>query len=289
MDAGEKIRIQIEATPRSYLPGERAFQFWKILTLPLLLFIAIPLAALILNASWPELLNNLRQRQVIQAISLSMATSLTTMLITLLFGTPVAYLLAHRNGRFHRLVDTLIDLPTVLPPSVAGVALLMAFGRHGLIGEGLAELGITLPFTSAAVVMAQVFIASPFYVKAAALGFAAIDPELKQAAALDGAGRWRMFREIDLPLSSMALLSGGVMTWARALGEFGATIIFAGNFPGRTQTMPLAIYMGFEIDLNVALTLSIILIGLSFMTLILVKAFLHRRMELELEDAPPKY
>jgi molybdate transport system permease protein len=136
--------------------------------------------------------------------------------------------------------------------------------------------------------MAQVFIASPFYVKAASIGFAAIDPELKQAASLDGAGSWRTFREIDLPLSGMALLSGSVMTWARALGEFGATIIFAGNFPGRTQTMPLAIYMGFEIDLNVALTLSIILIGLSFLTLIIVKGILHRRVEADLEFGSPR-
>ncbi len=159
----------------------------------------------------------------------------------------------------------------------------MAFGRNGMIGGWLSAVGINIPFTMMAVIMAQVFIASPFYVKAASIGFAAIDPELKQAASLDGAGNWRIFREIDLPLSGMALLSGSVMTWARALGEFGATIIFAGNFPGRTQTMPLAIYMGFEIDMNVALTLSIILIGLSFLTLIIVKGILHRRIEADLE------
>ncbi len=220
---------------------------------------------------------------MLEAISLSLTTSLATMLITLVFGTPVAYLLAQRRGRFHRLVDTLIDLPTVLPPSVSGVALLMAFGRQGLIGGWLAATGINLPFTTVAVIMAQVFIASPFYVKAAAIGFATIDPELKQAAALDGAGAWRTFRDIDFPLAGMALLSGSVMTWARALGEFGATIIFAGNFPGRTQTMPLAIYMGFEIDLNVALTLSIIMIGLSFLTLLIVKGMLHRQIETGVE------
>lgn len=287
MDIGDKIRIQIESTPRLYQAGNWSGQFWKLLTLPLLLFIAIPLVALFTHASLTDLVKNLNQRQVIEAISLSLVTSLATMLITLVFGTPVAYFLAQRHGRFHRLVDTLIDLPTVLPPSVSGVALLMAFGRHGLIGDWLSAAGINLPFSTLAVIMAQVFIASPFYVKAASIGFAAIGPELKQAAALDGAGNWRTFREIDLPLSGMALLSGSVMTWARALGEFGATIIFAGNFPGRTQTMPLAIYMGFEIDLNVALTLSIIMIGLSFLTLIIVKGILHRRIEADLEFSSP--
>jgi molybdate transport system permease protein len=132
--------------------------------------------------------------------------------------------------------------------------------------------------------MAQLFVASPYYIKAATIGFASIDPELKQAAALDGADRGQIFRNVVLPLSWIALLNGSVMTWARALGEFGATIIFAGNFPGRTQTMPLAIYIGFEIDLKVALVLSAILIGLSFTALILVKNFLFHRIEPNLEN-----
>jgi molybdate transport system permease protein len=129
--------------------------------------------------------------------------------------------------------------------------------------------------------MAQTFVAAPFYVKTAAVGFAGIDTELKQAAALDGANRWQIFYHVTLPLSWMALVSGGVMTWARALGEFGATILFAGNFQGRTQTMPLAIYVGFETDLNVALTLSIVLVCFSFLTLMVVKRFLHRKLELD--------
>jgi molybdate transport system permease protein len=206
-----------------------------------------------------------------------------TTLLTLIFGTPVAYLLGTHKFKGYHIVDTLIDIPTVLPPSVAGVALLMAFGRRGLVGALLAEKGITIPFTFIAVVMAQFFIASPLYVRSATVGFAGIEKELKQAAALDGANRWQVFRYIVLPLSGNALLSGGVMTWARALGEFGATIIFAGNFPGRTQTMPLAIYIGFEIELNVALTLSIILICFSFLTLILVKGFLHKRLDIGID------
>jgi molybdate transport system permease protein len=251
---------------------------WKLLAFPLILFIAIPLMALFLNTSPARFFENLNQTQVVKAINLSLLTSWITTSITILAGTPVAVLLAQRKFRGYHLLDSLIDLPTVLPPSVAGVALLMTFGRRGLFGQVLSEWNITIPFTMVAVVMAQTFIASPFYIKAAVVGFAAIDPELKQAAALDGANRWQTFRHVILPLSWMALLNGSVMTWARALGEFGATIIFAGNFPGRTQTMPLAIYIGFEIDLNVAVTLSIILVCFSFLTLIIVKGLLHRRL-----------
>jgi molybdate transport system permease protein len=189
----------------------------------------------------------------------------------------VAYYLIHKHYRFYRLIDSLVDLPTVLPPAVAGLALLMAFGRRGLLGTQLSALGISIPFTAAAVVIAQLFVAAPLYIKSAAVGFAAVDCELKKAAALDGANRWQVFRYIMAPIAWMAILSGGVMTWARALGEFGATIIFAGNFPGRTQTMPLAIYIGFELNLETALTLSVILIGISFLTLIVVKGFLHQR------------
>ena len=252
---------------------------WEMMAIPLLLFIAIPIISLFLRSSLADIIQNLDESQVSQAITLSLATSLVTTMLTLLFGTPVSYLLATRRFRGYRIVDTLIDIPTVLPPSVAGVALLMAFGRRGLVGTLLAEKGVTIPFTFVAVVMAQMFIASPLYVKAATIGFGSIEKELKQAAALDGANRWQVFRYIVIPLSGKALLSGSVMTWARALGEFGATIIFAGNFPGRTQTMPLAIYIGFEIELNVALTLSIILICFSFLTLILVKGFLNNRMD----------
>ena len=199
-----------------------------------------------------------------------------TLAITIIFGTPVAYLLARRDFPFRRAIDTLLDLPTVLPPSVAGVALLMAFGRRGLLGDWFEVLGIHIAFTQTAVVLAQTFVAAPFFVRAAILGFASIEPELEQAAALDGASGWQVFRRITLPLSWTALISGSVMTWARALGEFGATIIFAGNYPGRTQTMPLAIYIGFELDLDVALTLSVILVGCSFLVLMVVKGLLQR-------------
>jgi molybdate transport system permease protein len=252
---------------------------WRPLAIPLLLFLILPLAALFLRVSPGRLFQNLTQIQVLQAIGVSLLTSVTTTLITIVFGTPVAYTLARRRTRFTRFVDTLIDLPTVLPPAVAGVALLMAFGRRGLFGGWLAAVGISLPFTQIAVVLAQTFIASPYYIKAAAIGFSGVNDDLHQAAALDGANGWQTFRYITVPLAWTALLSGSVMTWARALGEFGATIIFAGNFPGRTQTMPLAIYIGFEIDLDMALTLSVILVGFSFLTLFLVKGILNREQD----------
>ncbi len=252
---------------------------WRLLVLPFSLFIFLPLLALFLRISPADLWQSLNSQQVSQALSLSLVTSLTTVLVTVVFGTPVAYYLSHRHYRFHRLLDTLIDLPTVLPPAVAGVALLAAFGRRGLLGGALESIGVTLPFTSLAVVMAQTFIAAPLYIKSATLGFSAVNCELRRAAALDGANRWQTFRYIMVPMSWIALLSGAVMTWARALGEFGATIIFAGNFPGRTQTMPLAIYIGFEIDLNVAITLAIILVCLAFLILIVVKAYLSFQIE----------
>lgn len=251
---------------------------WKALALPLLLFISLPLLALILRVSLIDLMSSLRQPEVFQAVRLSLNTSLLTTLTALIFGTPVAYLLAQANLRLRQFIDTLVDLPTVLPPAVAGVALLMAFGRRGLFGETLADMGVNIPFTPLAVIMAQTFIAAPLYIKAASIGYASVNTELRQAAELDGANSWQVFRYVILPLSWLPMVTGSAMTWARAMGEFGATIIFAGNFPGRTQTMPLAIYLGFEIDLDVALALSFILITFSFAILILIKGLLHQRL-----------
>ena len=253
--------------------------FLPLLGLPLILFILLPLAALLMKVPYQDIFKSIQDQQVRRAIQLSLVTSLFSVLVTILFGTPVAYLLARSRRRTVTLIDTIIDLPTILPPAVAGVALLIAFGRRGMFGAWLADIGITLPFTQAAVIMAQTFVASPFYVKAAAIGFSGIRTELLEASALDGASRWQTFWHVTIPLARRSILSGAVMTWARALGEFGATIIFAGNFPGRTQTMPLAIYVGFEIDLSTALLLSFILICFSFLTLIAVKFVLHRNRD----------
>jgi molybdate transport system permease protein len=256
----------------------RQLRLIRLLSLPMLAFISLPLLALFLRISPARLLANLQEPQVLQAIGLSLVTSLTATLITVILGTPLAYTLARHGFQSHRLIDTLVDLPIVLPPAVAGVALLVAFGRRGLFGGLLNVLNINIAFTAAAVIMAQIFIAAPFYIKAAKLGFANISWELEQAAGLDGANPWQVFRFVIAPLAWASLLGGSVMTWARAMGEFGATIIFAGNFPGRTQTMPLAIYLGFELDLEVALTLSVILVGFSFLVLMMVKGILQREV-----------
>lgn len=244
----------------------------------MLAFLIVPLLALILRISPAQLLANLTNRTVIQAVNLSIITTTISVSLTLLAGTPLAYLLARRRFRGRTALDTLIDLPMVLPPSVAGIALLVAFGRRGLVGQYLASIGIEVAFTQVAVVLAQVFVAAPFFIKAAAAGFQSVDQELEQAAALDGANAFQVVRYVTIPLAWTSLFGGAMMTWARALGEFGATIIFAGNFPGRTQTMPLAIYQGFERELSVALTLSIILLVISFSVLFLVKGILRRNI-----------
>ena len=266
------------STPTLEPPRGRQVAWLLLASLPMLAFLLLPLLALLLRIPLAQLLANLANREVSQAISLSMTTTAVTVLLTLVFGTPLAFLLARRRFRGHTALDTLIDLPMVLPPSVAGIALLVAFGRRGLLGQYLGVAGIELAFTPAAVVLAQVFVAAPFYIKAAATGFAGVDPELEQAAALDGASPRQVFRYVTAPLAWASLFGGAVMTWARALGEFGATIIFAGNFVGRTQTMPLAIYQGFEQDLTVALTLAAILLAVSFGVLFLVKGILRRQV-----------
>ncbi|HEX9438553.1 MAG TPA: ABC transporter permease [Roseiflexaceae bacterium] len=269
----------------AYRASQRSRGRWRrsiplaLASLPLLLFLLLPLVALMLRVNLERLLANLRDSAVTQAIGLSLITTALTVLITVVAGTPVAYLLARRRFRGRTALDTLIDLPMVLPPSVAGIALLVAFGRRGLLGQYISAAGLEIAFTQVAVVLAQTFVAAPFYVKAAVAGFAGVDRDLEQAAALDGAAPPQIFRYVTLPLAWTALFGGAVMTWARALGEFGATIIFAGNFPGRTQTMPLAIYLGFELELNVALTLSVILLGTSFAVLFVVKGVLRQHIK----------
>jgi molybdate transport system permease protein len=236
----------------------------------LVLFLALPLVALAIRAlplgfdAWvaPDTLN---------ALQLSLTTATIAALLSVLIGTPVAYLLARDNFIGKNVVDTLVDLPMVLPPSVAGIALLMAFGRRGIVGPPLESIGITLPFTTAAVVIAEAFVAAPFYVRSAKAGFANVDRKLEQMSALLGVSNLRTFFRVTLPLAAPSLFGGLLMTWARALGEFGATIMFAGNFPGRTQTMPLAIYAGLESNLNSALALSFILVIVSFGILFAVR------------------
>lgn len=262
------------------LPRERQWRMAALvlLGLPLLLFVTLPLLSLLIRTGLHALVENIGTVEVVQAISLTLTTSAIATGLSVILGTPLAYLLARHTFRGRVVLETLIDLPMVLPPAVAGVALLMAFGRRGVLGSHLSDIGLELAFTQTAVVLAQLFVAAPFYVKAAIAGFAKVEQDIEEAAAIDGAGPLTIFWHITLPLTWPALFGGAVMTWARAMGEFGATIIFAGNFPGRTQTMPLAIYIGFELDLSVALTLSIILLATSFAVLVLVKGLLRQRI-----------
>ncbi len=254
-------------------------RMWWLAALPMLAFFILPIVALFSYSSIGDLLKSLQDPSVRMAIGISLRTTFFSLGLIVLFGTPLAYMLGRHQFPLHRAVDSLVSLPTVLPPSTAGLALLLALGRQSPIGGFLDHLGITLAFTGAAVVLAQIFIAAPYYITAAALGFAGVDNELIQAAQLDGANSWQVFRFLVFPISRLALISGSVLAWSRALGEFGATIIFAGNFPGRTQTMPMAIYLGFEINLTNAITLSIILILISFTALLAIKTLLSRGLQ----------
>jgi len=270
------MRALFNSKTRQRRPARHKPEPWWALALPLLAFLALPLLGLLFYSSPEELRANLARPEVRAAIGLSLRTSTWATLAAVLLGTPVAYLLARREFRGRVLLDNLVDLPIVLPPAVAGLALLLVFGRRGWVGAPLDALGLRITFTQLAVVMAQTFIAVPLFVRAAVIGFAAVEPELEDAAAIDGANAWQVFRRISLPLARRSLLTGVALAWARALGEFGATIIFAGNFPGRTQTMPLAIYLGFELDIGVAVALSVILVGVSFGVLAVIKVVLGR-------------
>jgi molybdate transport system permease protein len=242
-----------------------------------MIFLALPLVAVFLKVLPQEgVWATLQQPLVTEALRLSLLTSLSSLGLALLFGTPVAYLLARRRFPGVAIVDTLIDLPMVLPPTVAGVALLMTFGRRGLLGAWLDIAGVQISFTSVAVVLAQSFVGAPFYIRAARAGFQSVDQELERVAYTLGHSPLSTFLRVTAPLAFPALLGGAVMAWARALGEFGATIMFAGNMLGRTQTMPLAIYTAMESDLTAALVLSAILVVVSFAVLFSVRLLLHR-------------
>jgi molybdate transport system permease protein len=230
----------------------------------LLGFILIPIGALIIGTNASGFMAGLRHPLVGPALRLSMLTTLTSLTIIVLLGTPLAWLLARPKGRILRWAELAIQLPVVLPPAVAGVALLFAFGRRGLIGAWLDRMDIQVPFTTAAVVMAEVFVAAPFFIQGAVAAFERLDRNLIRVARTLGASPGRVFFRIALPLSAPGLISGAALSWARALGEFGATLMFAGNLTGRTQTLPLAIYTAMESDLRAAQALSIVLVSVAF-------------------------
>jgi len=209
--------------------------------------LALPVLALLVRAATDGALPAaVVSPVVVDALVLSLLTTAVSLLVTLALGIPLAFVLARRSFRGAALVETVVDLPIVLPPSVAGLALLLLLGRRGPLGEPLAMLGVEIPFTTLAVIVAQTFVAAPFFVRSARTGFAGVDRDLEDAARVDGASERQLFAAITLPLARPALGAGLVMCWARALGEFGATIMFAGNVEGRTRTLPLVVYGEFQ-------------------------------------------
>lgn len=266
--------IQSESPRKGRTPATRigggARALLLLLSSLLLLLVLLPLIAIATRAL-PILPDALAAQDARAAMQLTLITSGIALAIIVLLGTPAAWLIARRQVRGWRVIDALLDLPVVLPPSVAGIGLLMAFGRRGLIGSILLPFGIELAFTTAAVVIAQVFVAAPLYIRASVIGLRRIDDDMESVAMVEGASQWQVFRHVTLPLSATAMLTGSMLAWARALGEFGATILFAGNLVGRTQTMALAIYMNFQSDPEAALALALILVLISFAVLVLVR------------------
>ena len=237
------------------------------------LFLGLPVALLVARAVFGgSLAAALGSGAVIDALTLSLITTAISLGLTVALATPLAHLLARRRFRGAAVLETIVDLPIVLPPSVAGLALLLAFGRRGVLGEPLASLGIELPFTTVAVVIAQMFVSAPFFIRAARAGFLGVDRDYEDAARVDGASERQLTWAVTLPLAATALASGIVMTWARALGEFGATIMFAGNFEGRTQTLPLVVYGEFQAgDVDASVAAAAILILAAFGVLLAVR------------------
>lgn len=243
--------------------------------LPLLLpgvlalaFLLLPLLALLVRAPWRGLPGQLAGAQVWQALQLSLVSATAATAVSLVLGVPLAWLLARTEFPGRGLVRALVTLPLVLPPVVGGVALLLALGRNGVIGRWLDTwFGITLPFTTTGVVIAEAFVAMPFLVISVEGTLRAADPRYEEAAATLGASRFTAFRRVTLPLIAPGIAAGAVLAWARALGEFGATITFAGNFPGRTQTMPLAVYLALQNDPDAAISLSLVLLTVSIAVL----------------------
>jgi molybdate transport system permease protein len=230
--------------------------------------LVLPLLGLLARASLSDLARDLASAEVVAALRLSLVCSLAATAIAIPLGLPLAWILARSEARGLRWLRALVTLPMVLPPVVGGVALLFAFGRRGLVGQWVHDaFGVSLPFTTAAVIVAETFVAMPFLVAAAEAGFRQVDRRLEEAAETLGAGRARTLLGVTIPLALPALGAGAVLCWARALGEFGATITFAGNLPGVTQTLPLAVYVALETRPEAAIALSLLMLALSLTVL----------------------
>jgi molybdate transport system permease protein len=233
-----------------------------------LAFLVLPLAGLLVRAPWSTLGTRLGRPEVLDALRLSLVSATLATALCLLLGVPLAWTLSRAVFPGARLVRALVTVPLVLPPVVGGVALLLVLGRNGLVGRWLDRwFGVTLPFSTAGVVLAEAFVALPFLVISVEGALRAADLRYEDAAATLGASRWTTFRRVTLPLVAPGIAAGAVLCWARALGEFGATITFAGNFPGRTQTMPLAVYLALETDPQAAIVLSLLLFAVSVVVL----------------------
>jgi molybdate transport system permease protein len=253
-------------------PPPRRLPLFALPAILALVVLVVPLFALIVRAPWGDIGTELATPEVRQALWLSLTTSLWATGLAVLFGVPLAWVLARLEFRGRSLLRALIILPMVLPPVVGGVALLLAFGRRGLIGRWLDQaFGITIPFTTTAVVIAELFVAMPFLIIAVEAALRSSERSYEEAAATLGAGRWLVFRRVTLPLIAPSLGAGAALCWARALGEFGATITFAGNLPGTTQTMPLAVYLALQSRPEAAIVLSLILLAVSLAVLVLLR------------------
>ena len=242
-----------------------------LIVLTTILFYTLPLISLLLRITPAEFITAICEPNVRSAITLSLVTATTATIIVVLLGTPLAYMNARVDYPGRKFIETLIDVPIVLPPSVAGLALLVLFGRRGLIGSYFNDMGITIIFTSIAVIIAQIFVAGPLYIRQAKSAFTMVDKVYESAARTLGASPLMTFIKVTAPLARTGLISGVILSFARAIGEFGATIMVAGNLPGRTQTMPLAIYGFMQSDLTASIALSIVLITISFVILILIR------------------
>jgi molybdate transport system permease protein len=238
------------------------------------LFLGLPIATLVARAIFDgSLARALGAQAVLSALALSLTTTAVSLVLTVAFGLPLALVLARHRFRGSGWVEAIVDLPIVLPPSVAGLGLLLLLGRRGLLGGPLDALGIEIPFTTLAVILAQTFVSAPFFVRSARAGIAGVGRDFEDAARVDGASELQLFRQITVPLAGTALSAGLVMSWARALGEFGATIMFAGNLPGRTQTLPLVVYGEFQGgDLDGSIAAAAILVLAAFGVLVAVRA-----------------
>jgi molybdate transport system permease protein len=225
-----------------------------------LLFLALPVLALLARGLLGGALREAPAGALLDALLLSLTASFVSVIVVVVLGSPLAWVLARRSFRGKAIAETLVDLPIVLPPTVAGLALLLAFGRRGLAGPALEVVGLSIPFTTLAVVVAQVFVSAPFYIRAARAGLQAVDRDLEEAGAVDGASGAQVVRRITIPLAAPALAAGLVLAWARALGEFGATIMFAGNIAGRTRTLPLLVYTEFQNTLDAAVAAATVLV-----------------------------